>query len=161
MFSTIAFTRYPPSVKPILIWDGECGFCKYWVTRWQQKTGDSVIYKTYQEAGSQFPDIPIKEFKKASRLIEPDGRVYSGPDSAYRSLSYTSNTLFPWHIWYVSNRFFQKLSDAGYTFISRRRPFFFTLTKLFFGKDPTQMKPFWALYLIVILALLYVLLYFL
>ena len=85
MFTKFYRTNYPPTEKPMMVWDGECGFCKYWVTRWKMYTGDRITYKTYQEVASQFKDIPLKEFKKASRLIEPNGSVYSGPDSAYRS----------------------------------------------------------------------------
>ena len=36
---------------PTLVYDGECGICRYWVTYWQELTEDRVIYRAYQEAG--------------------------------------------------------------------------------------------------------------
>ncbi len=156
MFQKFSKTNYPPSNKPVLVWDGECGFCKYWVTRWKSLTHDKIDYKTYQEIASQFQDIPLKEFKKASRLIETDGNMYSGPDSAYRSYTYTQKNL-PWHTWYTNYSWFTKLSDHGYNFIAKHRPFFFKLTKMFFGSDSKRLKPYWLLYLLILLAVFYVL----
>ena len=157
MFQKFEQTAYPPGYKPVLVWDGECGFCKYWVTRWKSLTGEKVTYKTYQETAHQFPDIPLKEFKKASRLIETDGKIYSGPDSAYRSYTYTNKNL-PWHTWYHQHNWFTKLSDHGYNYIAKQRPLFFTLTKLFFGKNPERLQLYWLGYLLLFLAVFYVLL---
>ncbi|PVW16209.1 thiol-disulfide oxidoreductase DCC family protein [Marixanthomonas spongiae] len=154
MFRKFKKTKYPPSHKPVLVWDGECGFCKYWVIRWKSLTSGNIVYKTYQEVASQFQDIPIKEFKKASRLIETDGCVYSGPDSAYRSYTYTNKT-WPWHNWYTRYNWFATLSDHGYNYIAKHRPFFFDLTKLCFGSDPKHLKPYWLLYLLAVFAAFY------
>lgn len=139
---------------PVLVWDGECGFCKYWVTRWKHLTRGKIQFSTYQEVAAQFPDIPLKEFKKASRLIEPDGVVYSGPDSAYRSYTYAQQSL-PWHRWYVSYPLFRWLSDHGYNHIAKHRPLYFTLTKACFGNDPVHLKPYWVLYIVGILGVFY------
>ncbi|WP_339702810.1 DCC1-like thiol-disulfide oxidoreductase family protein [uncultured Marixanthomonas sp.] len=156
MFQKFEKTNYPPTGKPVLVWDGECGFCKYWVTRWQSLTRNKIEYKTYQEIASQFHDIPLKEFKKASRLIETNGKIYSGPDSAYRSYTYSTKNL-PWHSWYCNYSWFTKLSDHGYNYIAKHRPFFFKLTTLSFGKNPEALKPYWLLYLLILLAVFYVL----
>src|SRR5437773_2587310 len=34
-----------PPAKPLLIFDGECGFCRRWIERWQAKTGDRIDYR--------------------------------------------------------------------------------------------------------------------
>ena len=156
MFQKIKKTKFPPDTKPIFMWDGTCGFCKYWVTRWKLKTKDTIAYKTYQEAHKAFPDIPLKEFKKASRLIEPDGSVYSGPDSAYRCYTYSDSLKINMHKWYTNSRSFQHLSDHGYNFIAKNRPFMFKLTKLLLGSDPTHFKPYWLYYIITIILLVFI-----
>ena len=107
----------------------------------------------FQEIAEKFKDIPLKEFKKASRLIEPNGSVYNGPDSAYRSYHYTSNP-FPWHRWYKRYTWFTWLSDHGYNHIAKNRPFFFRLTHILFGKNPKKLKPYWLLYLTVIVVVI-------
>lgn len=147
MFQKIKKTNFPPTEKPLLVWDGDCSFCKFWVTRWQKNTQGKVIFKTYQEVASQFPDIPLKEFKKASRFITIKGGVYSGPDSAYMSYLVANPSSF-WHHWYINYSWFEKLSDTAYNFIAHHRSEMFQLTKALFGSNPHSLKPYWILYVI-------------
>ena len=151
MFQKIKTTNYPP-VFPILIWDGECKFCKWWKTRWELKTKDQLSFKTYQEAASQFPDIPLKEFKKASRLIDTDGKIYAGPDSAYRSVFMAGDKK--WHNWYTEYKWFQELSDFGYNHIAKNRSFYYKFTSFLFGKDPKKPKAYWLIYLLVLIIII-------
>ncbi len=151
MFKKFEYTENPPS-KNTMVWDGDCGFCKFWKTRWEKKTEGKLVFATYQSHAKEFPDIPLKEFKKASRLIETDGKVFSGPDSAYRSLWYAGNKK--WHKWYSSSAWFQKLSDHSYNHIAKNRHIYFRLTKILFGKDPLNLKPYWLLYLLAIILIL-------
>lgn len=144
-----------------MVWDGECGFCKYWITNWQSKTNDRIEYRTFQEVAGLFKDIPLKEFKKASRLIETDGSIYSGPNSAYRSFIYFEKGSFPAYAWYQKNNWFTSLSDHAYNFIAKHRGFMLKLSKLFFGKDPLSMKPYWFLLLLFSFCIVYLLLKFL
>ncbi|WP_432411545.1 thiol-disulfide oxidoreductase DCC family protein [Rasiella sp. SM2506] len=160
MFQKFSHTKFPPEVKPILVWDGECGFCKYWVTRWKRISENKIHFKTYQEVALQFPDIPIKEFKKASRLITPEGTVHSGPDSAYMSY-YIANPKSPCHYWYVTYTWFTKLSDHGYNFIAKHRRIFFKITKVMLGSNPLSFTYYWVLYCFGIILLFFLLLKFL
>jgi len=150
MFSKIDKTAYPPKTKPVFIWDGECGFCKFWVVRLKLHTGNQIDYRTYQDIANLFPDIPLKEFKKASRLIEVDGSVYSGPDSLYQSLEFVDANSIPWHKFYKNYKRFTKLSDHGYNYITKNRPFLFKLIKAMFGDRPEKLKPYWLLYLLIL-----------
>ncbi|WP_414601176.1 thiol-disulfide oxidoreductase DCC family protein [Algoriphagus sp. NG3] len=157
MFSKIQKTNFPPA-EPIFLWDGNCGFCKYWIIVWKSNT-EGLTYKTFQEVGSEFPDIPIKEFKKASRLIETDGSVFSGPDSAYRTFWYFPKPQKKWHRWYQKSGFFQSISDHSYNWIAKNRPLMMRLTKAFWGKNPIRRKPYWLLWLGCILALVGIFIY--
>ncbi len=152
MFTKIEQTQYPPS-QHTLLWDGDCGFCKFWKTRWEQKTKGVIFFETYQKAASNFPDIPLKEFKKASRLIEKDGRIYSGPDSAYRSMWHAGTKYH--HELYQSNSFFRKFSDHTYNHIAKNRNLYFKVTKLLFGNNPLKLRPYWLLYIFIILAIIF------
>ncbi|HEY3653581.1 MAG TPA: DCC1-like thiol-disulfide oxidoreductase family protein [Steroidobacteraceae bacterium] len=69
-----------------LVYDGECGICRYWVTYWRDLTNDRVIYRAYQEAAKDFPAIPPSAFQRAIQLIEPDGHVYSDAAATFRVL---------------------------------------------------------------------------
>ncbi|CAM4316378.1 thiol-disulfide oxidoreductase DCC family protein [Gillisia limnaea] len=151
MFEKITSTKYPPA-KPTLIWDGTCGFCKWWKIRWETKTKDRIHFVPYQDVAKDFPDIPIKEFKKASRLIEPDGKIYTGPDSAYRSLYYAGTKK--WHLWYEKYPWFESLSNLAYNHVAKNRSVYFKLTKLLFGKDPHQPKLYWFYYILILLTII-------
>ncbi|MEH6657451.1 thiol-disulfide oxidoreductase DCC family protein [Leeuwenhoekiella marinoflava] len=155
MFHKILKTKYPPKYKPVLIWDGHCGFCKFWITRWKAKTGDALEFKTFQETSQQYKDFPLKEFKKASRLIEPNGNVFSGPDSAYRCYDYAERKSYPYHRWYASNKIFRSLSDKAYNYIAKHRPAMLQLTKILFGNNPLSLKPYWLLYILGIILLFF------
>lgn len=155
MFSKIEKTEYPPQEKPMMVWDGECGFCKYWITHWKSKTANNLDYRTLQEVAASFKDIPIKEFKKASRLIETNGAIYSGPDSAYRIFCYFEKSSPHWHNWYSEKKWFTSLSDETYNFIAKHRSVMFSLTKLFFGKNPEALKPYWFLLLLFLFSIFY------
>src|SRR5438105_3321310 len=43
-----------PSPKPLLIWDGECDFCRLWIEHWRAITAGKVEYATYQNAAHRF-----------------------------------------------------------------------------------------------------------
>ena len=75
-----------PADKPILIWDGTCGFCRIWVDYWRRSTGDRIEYLTSQEVGGRFPQIPPEAYREAVQLVRPDGTVVSGALAVFESL---------------------------------------------------------------------------
>ena len=54
-----------PPPKPLMIWDGECHFCRLWIERWHEITRGEVEYATYQEVAEKFPEISRTEFQRA------------------------------------------------------------------------------------------------
>jgi lipase maturation factor 1 len=76
----------PPS-KPLMIFDGDCGFCRAWILRWKDTTGDRVDYAPSQEVASLFPEIPAEAFSRAVQLIDVDGTVCEGAEAVFRALA--------------------------------------------------------------------------
>src|SRR5229473_337032 len=72
----------PPS-KPLMIWDGDCHFCRRWIERWREMTAGRVDYEPFQTCAPRFPEIPRIEFEKAVQFIETDGRVFRAAEAAY------------------------------------------------------------------------------
>ena len=72
--------------RPTLVYDGDCGICRYWVDYWQGLTGEQVRYRPYQDAAADFPGIAPDAFAHAIQLIEPDGQVYSSAAATFRVL---------------------------------------------------------------------------
>ncbi len=66
----------------ILLFDGDCSFCRLWVGYWQSLTGDSVDYVPYQ-TGAKRHSVAVEDCKKAVQLIEGDNR-YSGAEAVFQ-----------------------------------------------------------------------------
>jgi predicted DCC family thiol-disulfide oxidoreductase YuxK len=121
-----------PQVLPTLLYDGECGICRYWVNYWQDLTRGSVAFRAYQEAAGDYPDIPPAVFQRAIQLIEPDGHVYSGAAAAFRVLRHAPGRAAWW--WCYSHLpGFAGLSEAAYLFFAARRGLLNALTKVLWG----------------------------
>ena len=109
-----------PPPKPLMIWDGECHFCKMWIERWREITAGKVDYATYQQAAYQFPEIPLDQFKHAMAFIEPDGKTFFAAEAVYRSLQYRSSRK--WLAWsYDHVPGFAAISESAYKFVARHR----------------------------------------
>ena len=80
--------RVRPRGKPLLIYDGDCSFCRRWIDRWEAMTKDQIDYAPYQEVAHQFPEIPEEQFQSSVRLIDADGQVYSGTEAVLRALTH-------------------------------------------------------------------------
>ena len=114
-----------PPPKPLMVYDGECNFCKYWANRWRQMTGETVAYTPLQNRQLEidFPEIPQREFENAVHFIESDGAVYSGAEAVFVSLAKCPRRR--WLLrFYRQSHLLAGLSEISYHFISRHRSFF-------------------------------------
>src|SRR5438552_3102919 len=132
-----------PPTKPLLIWDGECAFCRLWIERWREITAGKVDYAPYQEVADRFPEISREEFTRAMALVEPDGETSFAAEAVYRSLGYRSSRK--WLAWsYDHVPGFAAISEIAYKFVARHRGLGSTLTRLLWGKDVRPPTYFWA-----------------
>lgn len=74
--------------RPLLIYDGDCAFCTWWVRYWQRLTGAAVRYAPYQEVAAQYPQIAPAAFRRAVQYVGADGRVASGAEASLRTLAH-------------------------------------------------------------------------
>ncbi|WP_291722584.1 thiol-disulfide oxidoreductase DCC family protein [Bernardetia sp.] len=139
-FQSLIKTSSPPK-KTLLVWDGECGFCKYWITKWEMITDNKHIdLRPYQEVAKDFPDLDEKLFKKAVRLITPEGIVYSGASAAFKSLELGGATHLPMS-WYNQNPTFAELTEWLYEKVADNRPFLHDVSHFFLGENPKKICP--------------------
>jgi predicted DCC family thiol-disulfide oxidoreductase YuxK len=118
--------------RPLLIFDGECGFCRAWVGYWNALSGERVQYAPYQEVGEQFPQISREEFSSAARLIMPDGEVRSGAHAAFTALAFAPGKR--WMLWTYENvPGVSALTEAAYRVIARHRTIGLQVTRLLWG----------------------------
>ena len=116
------------SSKPLLVYDNDCDFCRYWIAQWQYATGDRIDYAPYQEVAAAFPEIPISAYEGSVQLILENGTVFSGAEAVFRALN---NSLLLWCYYHLFG--FASMSEGVYRFVAKNRPFFSTLTRWFCG----------------------------
>jgi len=132
-----------PPLRPLMIWDGECHFCRRWIERWREITAGQIDFATYQEAAHRFPEISLEDFKRSIAFIEPDGKTFFAAQAVYRSLACRSSRKWlPWCYDHVLG--FAAISEIGYSFIARHRKFGSTVTRLLWGEDVRPPRYFWA-----------------
>jgi predicted DCC family thiol-disulfide oxidoreductase YuxK len=120
--------------RPLLVYDGDCGFCGYWARYWQQLTGDSVDYKPYQEVAAQYPSIAVTDFQRAVQYITPDGHRASAAEASFRTLSHARGR----GIWFALYRHlpgFAAVSELAYAFIAAHREAFYRISLVLWGRD--------------------------
>jgi predicted DCC family thiol-disulfide oxidoreductase YuxK len=128
-----------PPAKPLMIWDGECHFCRRWIERWRQITGGEVEYAPYQELGQHFPEIPREQFQHSVVFIDRAGEVSFAAAAVYRSLRcrFSGKSLW-WSYQHLPG--FATISESGYLFIARHREFASAITRLLWGNDVRPPK---------------------
>jgi len=122
---------------PLIIFDGQCSFCRRWVERAKSITGSFVDYEPFQEAASRFPEIEPAAFGRAVHLIEPDGRVSRGAEAVFGALKHGGR--YPWLLWfyrYVPG--FAGISEAAYRRVARNRETADRIDMLLVGLGETQ-----------------------
>ena len=80
-----------PPAKPLMIWDGECHFCRRWIERWREITRDNVDYEISQNVadnGRGVRRLQDGRRRPSDRLSRCDERAWLAvalletPDSA-------------------------------------------------------------------------------
>lgn len=126
----MASTQTP---KPVMVYDGDCSFCRLWIERWCALTGERLEYAPYQDVAAQFPQVPIENFRRSVQLIFPDGRVYSAARAVFQSLALVPG--YAWMLW-----IYQRVAGAApaaefaYRFVARHRSPLYRLTRILWGR---------------------------
>jgi len=125
--------------KPLLIFDGRCGFCRLWIDYWKQLTGSRVDYAPSQDVGKEYPQIPPEKFGQAVQLVMPGGEVLGGAQAVFATLTYAPGMA--WLLWmYDHLPGFAALTEAGYRLIAANRSFFYSVTRFTFGRPISVLR---------------------
>jgi len=120
--------------RPVLIYDGDCGFCGYWARYWQKLTGERVVYRPYQEVAAQYPAIARADFQRAVQYISPEGQRASAAEASFLTLSHARGKGL-WLWLYRKLPGFGWLAERAYAFTAAHRPAFFHISRLLWGGD--------------------------
>ena len=119
---------------PLLIYDGDCGFCLYWIHYWRRLTGDRVAYAPYQQVAEQFPEIPVASFQRAVQYVAVDGKIASGAEAALLTLSHAGGKGF-WLSLYRHVPGFAAIAEGIYAFVASNRAALYRPCIWLWGRD--------------------------
>ena len=125
----------PPDYTPraTLVFDGDCGFCRYWVARWRSRVSErEVEFGPYQEIAERFAEIPPENFKRAVHYIDAYGASFSGAEAVFRLMRHAPGMrwLLPA---YQGVPGFKPVSEAVYRVIADHRNAAAKINKLLWG----------------------------
>jgi predicted DCC family thiol-disulfide oxidoreductase YuxK len=121
--------------RPLLLFDRDCGFCRFWVARWRATMRDRVDFAPAQQEAFRFPQVTEEVWKRSVQLVTPEGKVYGGAEAVLRTLA-----CIPERRWvlavYRHLPGARPVSEAAYRLVADHRGFFSKLTLLAWGRDP-------------------------
>jgi predicted DCC family thiol-disulfide oxidoreductase YuxK len=130
-----ALPNEPPPSRPLLVFDGDCTFCRAWIGYWKRLTGDAIAYAPYQETAERFPQFPRESFARAVQLILPDGERFSAAHAVFRSLALVPG--YAWLLWaYRRVPGFAAVAEWVYRQIAAHRSLGYRATVVLWGKEP-------------------------
>ena len=123
-------------VKAVLIFDGDCGFCRYWIARWRVRTAGQVEFLPFQDPSVtvRFPNVSVERSRRAVQLVTSEGEVFEGAHAVFRLLAITGPR---WPLMaYRQVPFVSGIAERAYRLIAGHRPLFSRLTRWLWGRDP-------------------------
>lgn len=119
-----------PPAKPLVVYDGDCSFCRYWIGRWKNLTQGRVEYVPYQLMPDPYMGVGHAQFRQAVYLLTAYGQRLRGAEAVAVLLKLSGYPSSSWL--YYRLPLASKAAEAGYHFVANRRDFFYRLTQLFF-----------------------------
>jgi len=53
----------PPPERPMMVFDGQCAFCRARIERWHDAVGEQIEFVPWQQVTGKLPQIDEREFK--------------------------------------------------------------------------------------------------
>jgi predicted DCC family thiol-disulfide oxidoreductase YuxK len=129
-----SFRVAAPPARSLVVFDGDCSFCRFWISRWKRTSGDRLDYAPYQDAAPRFPEIPVEEFRRAVGLVRPSGEVLFGAAAVVAARAEVPGRgLWSWVYRRVPGACI--VMDFLYRFIANHRNAAFRVTRLFWGRN--------------------------
>ena len=123
----------PLPEKPVVVFDGDCSFCKIWIGYGQSLTGDRVEYVPYQTGAGRFL-VPLADFRSAVQYFEGDAHC-SAAEAAFRLMQNAPAAIAHLPLWlYLHLPGFAPLAELLYRFVANHRNAGYAITRALWGK---------------------------
>lgn len=124
----------PVTTRPVLIFDGRCGFCRFSVAWLHARTGDAVEYLPAEDTGARFPALSPGALARAVHLVEPDGRMSTAAEAVFRTLQLGAGRRLPLAV-YSHVPLARPVAELGYRVVALSRPILTPLMRVLYGRD--------------------------
>ncbi len=131
--------------RPVMLFDGDCGFCRLWIRRWKQTTGEAVDYISFQQAIADelYPELAREQLGAAVHFVDADGAVYQGAEAVFRSLA-THPSRGAALRWYLGFPWWARATESAYRFVAGHRSLFSRLTGWLWGGHVERARHVWV-----------------
>ena len=117
----------------VLLYDGACAFCAYWVRYWARLGGADIRFSPFQQDTELAARIGEAECRAAIQLVEPDGLHSAGAAAAFRVLALAGMPL----LWCLYRRMavFRRVTEGVYRAVANRRNAAMTVAEGLWGRE--------------------------
>ncbi len=116
--------------RPLLVYDGDCGFCRRQVARWRDLTGDRVEYAAASEIRARYPHLTPEVARASVVLLTPAGETITGAEAVLSALG-------GWKLWaYRRVPGVRAAAEFVYAMVARHRHATSALSGLLSGPEP-------------------------
>lgn len=115
--------------KPIMLYDGDCGFCLYWMRKWALWTQNTIPWATSQTHGDLFAQVPVETYDRAVVYVNEAGEWWEG--AAAINESFRRANTFKWFTLLFAFLPARLLMNGAYRLVANNRRFFSKLTVFF------------------------------
>jgi lipase maturation factor 1 len=108
--------------RPVLLFDGQCGFCRTWVARlhrWDRRRAIQTLPGGERGTLPGLPPIADASLDRAMQFVTPDGRVFAGARALPALLPYLPGGRLLAFFFRIPGA--QAIADRLYAWISARR----------------------------------------
>ena len=124
----------PSSELPLLVFDGDCSFCRAIVNRWQAAIGRQVHFAPYQQVGKRFPQIDTRDFQRAVHFIDSGDKVTRGTEAVFGAMSHCGRKR--WLLWLYRHLPPIALAAEGlYRLVAANRGPLTFVRRIWYGRD--------------------------
>lgn len=106
--------------RPVLIYDGECGFCRLWVRRLRRLVHNAPACLPFQTAPLAELGVSRDECAVAVQYVDKRGRVSGGSDAVAR-LFIGAGSLWFVPGWMMLAPGVRQIAQASYRWVARNR----------------------------------------
>ena len=123
-----------PNELPLLVFDGDCRFCRTVVDRWQAALGPQVQFVPYQQVRERYPQISEHDFNRAVHLVGAYGKVTRGAEAVFGAMAYCGRKR--WLLWlYQRLPPFALVSEVLYRLVAANRGPLTLIRRIWYGRD--------------------------